>query len=163
MVTLFKTISYCIAVAIGISAVFLAILAPEIETWYQNKIFLARTQAEIGNIKEKLYQFDEFISKASSDEDIINILYESQLGLSPEDTDEVVYPAVDKSKQLAADAAISKTFTPLENEMPEIPEFVQRINQPRARILLILAGISLTIFAYIYILGLKPRRNASQT
>ena len=158
---LFKIISYCIAVAIGISAVFLGILAPELETWYRNRIFLAEIQIQIDNTKDKLSEFDDFISKASSDEEIIKILYESQLGLNPDDTEEMVYPAVDISKRCAAQEALTETLSSDEDVLPEIPQLVSRVNQPHARMLLIVSGVTLIVFAYVYVIGSTRRRKSN--
>ncbi|AQQ71668.1 hypothetical protein SMSP2_02045 [Limihaloglobus sulfuriphilus] len=156
MATLLKTTFYCICIAVGIMAVFLSILAPEIETYYQNKIRLAQTQAEIAAIKERLFEFNQFISRASKDQDVINILYESQLGLNPENTEEIMFPAVDIAKKAAAQQALAKIMELPESNMPEVPEIIHRLNRKDVRNVLILAGAALILTAYIFVIGIVP-------
>jgi hypothetical protein len=156
MANLFKTIFYCISIAVGIMAVFLSILAPEIEIYYQNKIRLAQTQAQIAEIKERLFEFNQFISRASKDEDVINILYESQLGLNPQDSEEIMFPAVDTAKKAAAQQALARIMEQPQEDAPRIPEIIQRLNRRDIRNLLLFAGTALIIVAYIFVIGIVP-------
>jgi hypothetical protein len=147
-----RYIFFCLFFAIGSGAMTLAILAGEINDYYHSKDLLTETLQQIESIKSLTAQYDAQLSQIEKDPNILSRLKLVTIGEKPH-AEDTVFP---KASEL--DAAAAALFEDQKNteQLPDVPQWTQRISHTKIRKALFGAGAVLVLLAFVFFGTTKP-------
>ena len=143
----------------GIAAIALSALAPEIHNVYAGRVLLQRIEKSNKQLRAINDQYEYQLNQIKQNPAILARLRVLNLGIEPDEPDTAFPPA--KSEQLikAARDILKQEQETKEQVVADIPVWLRRVQEPRQRVALFIAGAALVIVSMIFF---STPRDASQ-
>lgn len=151
-----RYVLFCVFFTIGAGAIALSILVePEISSYYQNRIHLARIEEGNARIRRLTEQYDAQTKQLRQDPELLAKLQTITFGHEPL-TDGAVLPTASDESLTAAREALFKELKQQEQQ-PLTPHWVIRCTEPQNRKVIFTAGAALVLTTFIFF-GTTPKR-----
>ncbi len=156
---LIQTVLFCSFFTIGIVAITATALSQEAIEYYRNKNLLYQTKMQIVRLEEKYNKYTEQVEFAKSHPKAIERLRTVQFGDAPKSDDQVYYPK--------ANSKIETNINELKNQdafvtnTSNIPTWLERINQPKPKMMIFILGSLLVLIAFGLFGGITDNRELS--
>jgi len=152
-----RFVCFCIFFTIGAAAIVLSILIePEIGTYYQNRLHLARIDEANARIRRLTEDYDTQIRNLREDPQRLVMLQAITFRQKPV-TDGAVLPKASDEKLNAAKEALLREIAQQENQALT-PAWVLRVAEPRNRQVTFTAGAALVLTTFIFFGSVPIRR-----
>ncbi len=154
-----KLLLFTVFFSIGAAALGTAVLYSDLIRYYQYKQLVLQAEESLKNLKALNEEYDELQKNLEQDPQMFDRAAMAVLGQRPNDIN-AVYPKA-SSEQLAAAKQALAAEIENQNREPRIPEWLERIGEPRKRLGLFLAGAALVILAFIFFGSSKSAQEES--
>ncbi len=155
-----RTILFIISFWIGLAAIGLALLAPEIRNYYKSKAKLTQIQANNEQLAEQLGRFDEMLGTLKDDPNLINRVGRVTLGIEVNDANNAAILKLPETEMKAAEQILSDSNISAEDF--ELPGWLLRVNSYENRKTLFISGSCLIVIACVFFGYTGPRKNEHQ-
>lgn len=147
-----RYIFFCIFFAIGTGAMTLAILAEELNDYFQSRALLAKTLSDTKKIEFLTADYKAQLKQIENDPNILARLRHITFGekLEAQDT---VFP---EASELNAASAVLSANDIGPKDQQGVPQWLQRCSHPKIRIGLFFAGAALVLLSFVFFGIPKP-------
>ena len=156
---LIQTVLFCSFFTIGIVAISVTALSQEAIEYYRNKNLLSQTEMQIERLEERYNKYTEQVEFAKSHPKAIERLRTVQFGDAPKSDDQVYYPKV--NSEIETDINELSSQEALATNTSNIPVWLERINQPKPKMMIFILGSLLVLIAFGLFGGITDNREAS--
>ena len=151
-----RTVIFIIFFTIGLIAVSVSALIPDLDQYYQLKAKLVATEKKNDKLQDLVAETDLMIENLSSDPNAADRLAMVTLGYEP-NSPETAFPKP-KAKTLILARQALKAASHVKDEPVALPAWITRISAPNMRWTLFFAGAALIIISFTCF---GPRRNTN--
>lgn len=141
---------------VGAAALAGAILADDLIQYYKSRQFLEATRGSVEKLRSLNSQYDTIVKNVESDPDILRRLAPAVIGTEPADAN-AVYPRPGAEQLRAAKQVLEKSIDK-RTTVSVMPKWLERIAEPRRRVLLFLAGAALILTSFACFGLVRPKR-----
>lgn len=142
-----RTLLFVVFFSLAAATLAMAILCKDLHQYYLNKAVFKRTQQRLEQLKSLNKDYDFLLNQLQADPNLVERLGPAILGTKPEQAN-TIYPKAKAEQLAAAKKALTENMS-RKAESPEIPEWLDRCNEPTRRIGLFVAGGALTIISFV--------------
>ncbi len=139
---------FCVFFAIGLSALGLSILCDELVSYYRSRDMLNALEASNDKLRLLDEDYDVLLEQLRANPGVLRRAARVTLGSVAEDIN-AVYPQATAEELAAARATLMRDSDKASTEVT-LPEWLERIRQPRRRFGLFLSGAALILIAFIF-------------
>jgi len=139
---------FCFFFAIGLSALGLSILCDELVSYYRSRDMLDAVEASNEKLRSLDEDYDVLLGQLQTNPGLLRRAARVTLGSAEEDLN-AVYPQATAQELATARAALMRDSDKAIAEVI-LPEWLERIRQPRRRFGLFLSGAALILIAFIF-------------
>jgi hypothetical protein len=139
---------FCIFFTIGLSALGLSILCDDLVSYYRSKDMLNAVEASNKKLHSLKEDYDVLLEQLRANPGLLRRAARVTRGSAAGDAN-AIYPRATAEELAAARAALTRDSDKANSEVM-LPEWLERIRQPRRRFGLFLSGASLILIAFIF-------------
>lgn len=139
---------FCVFFAIGLSALGLSILCDDLVSYYRSRDMLNAVEASNEKLRSLDEDYDVLLEQLRGNPDLLERAARVTLGSAAGDIN-AIYPRA-TAEELAAARAALMGDSDKESEEVMLPEWLERVKQPRRRFGLFLSGAALILIAFIF-------------
>ena len=139
---------FCVFFAIGLSALGLSILCDELVSYYRSRDMLYAVEASNEKLRSLDEDYDVLLEQLRANPGLLKRAARVTLGSAAEDVN-AVYPQATAEELAAARAALMRDSDKASVEVM-LPEWLERVKQPRRQFGLFLSGAALILIAFIF-------------
>ncbi len=147
MLKFVRLILFMVFFTAGVAALGLSILTDDIRLYYHDKQILADANDELNRLEAMIADYNILIDNLRSDPNMYKRIAPVTLGIDNNEPN-TAYPQVSHQTREAAELALrlqSENF-----DSATLPPWLERISQPRKRLLLFGSGSALVLIAFIF-------------
>jgi hypothetical protein len=141
-----RLLLFVILFSIGAVSLAVATLYPDLVRYYQYKQILNSSRESVEQLELLNARYDALLKNIEADPNILSRVAGTIAGVEPADAN-VIHPRATAEELAAAKAALEKYDD--ESTAEQLPEYMQRLAQPRYRISMFICGCGLVLVAFI--------------
>jgi hypothetical protein len=141
-----RTVLFALFFSVGAASLGSSLLCQDLTKYYRNKQLLKTAQQYLAKLESLNIDYDVLLKQLESDPNLIKRIAPATLGIEPEDTN-TIHPKPTIEQLAAARKVLAKELSHHQN-VPVIPKWLTRCNEPRNRIILFLAGAGLILTSF---------------
>ena len=152
-----RLLLFVILFSIGAVSLATATLYPDLMRYYQYKQILQSARESVEQLESLNARYDALLKNIEEDPNLLSRVAGTIVGTGPADAN-IVYPRATAAELAAAKEALEKNND--ESVAQPLPEYLQRLAQPRYRLSMFVCGCGLVLIAFICF---GPARESSQS
>lgn len=137
---------FCVFFAIGLSGLGLSVLCDDLVSFYSGREVLRAVEASSEKLRSLNEDYDILLEQLRDDPNLLERVARVTLGSGLEDSN-AVYPKARPEELVAAREALARDS---EVSADVLPQWLERIREPRRRLVLFLSGSVLILIAFIF-------------
>lgn len=155
----FRFLVFIVFFAAGAGAVSLSMLSGEIMTYYKNKDLLSEARNRLVKLEHLNEDYDFLLQQVKTDPNLLKRVGSVTLARFPNEPNTVTPKT--PPEQLARIKSVLKKMENADNYQVKPPDWLKRVNEPRKRLALFLAGTFLIIVSLVFFNLLSPDKEAT--
>ncbi|MFC1677435.1 hypothetical protein ACFL3G_10295 [Planctomycetota bacterium] len=142
-----RVILFILFCGIGLAVLTGSVLLDELIGYYSDKVQVESEEKHTGKLKSLNVDYDVLLEQLKKDPNFAERIAAVTLGPQTQD-DDTIYPKATPEQLAAARKALTEK-SDADSAEPAVPDWLQRISEPKRRILLFVAGGFLILISFI--------------